>query len=198
MRIIILSKAPVIGRVKTRLLPEYSAKQAASLHKQMLKATVAKACGIFDDIWLAVDDDTHPYFAELQQTYNFELKMQHEGNLGMRLAKLCQLSFAYDRSPVMFVGTDSPHINPMRYMQAMRAIAQYDVVIGPVEDGGYDLIAMSDSYPELFAGIHWGTDKVFRQTIHIINNIGLSVKVLDKSFDLDRAQDLWRAPPASW
>ena len=37
-----------------------------------------------------------------------------------------------------------------------------DVVLGPVEDGGYHLIGMRNLQAQLFEGIDWGTDRVLR------------------------------------
>ena len=198
MRVIILSKAPILGQVKTRLQPEYDAEQATELHRLMLKATLTKVCSVFNDVWLAVDDVSHPYFAELKSDFAFKLKMQGKGDLGQRLRGLCEASFDHDSSSIMFLGSDSPHVSLSRYKRAQEAIASHDVVIGPVEDGGYDLIALSKPYLKLFDGIHWGTDSVIDETMNIINGLKLKVHVLDMSFDLDRAQDIQRAPPASW
>ncbi len=198
MRVIVLSKAPVAGCVKTRLQPEYSPEQAAALHRQMVKATLNKVCSLFNDVWLAVDDMSHPYFSELQSDYTYNLKAQGNGDLGQRLKGLCEASFDHDSSSVMFLGTDSPHVALTRYKQAQEASASHDVVIGPVEDGGYDLIVLTRPYLELFDGIHWGTDSVFDETMSIINGLKLNVHVLGMSFDLDRVQDIRRAPPASW
>jgi len=198
MRVIILSKAPVVGQVKTRLQPEYSAEQATELHKLMLKATLTKVCSVFNDVWLAVDDVSHPYFAELKSNYAIKLKTQGKGDLGQRLKGLCEASFGHDSSSIMFLGTDSPHVMLTRYRQVQEALVSSDVVIGPVEDGGYDLIALSKPCLDLFDGVHWGTHSVFEKTMNIINGLKLKVHVLEASFDLDRAQDIRRAPPASW
>lgn len=198
MRVVILSKAPIAGKVKTRLMPEYTAEQAANLHKQMVKTVVMKVCSIFDDVWLAVDDIEHPFFQALLQKFTCKLKYQGAGDLGQRLQALAAASFAKDDAPIIFLGADSPHVAIERYQQAIDALTRHDVVIGPVEDGGYDLIAIRNDYPELFQNIDWGSNTVFDKTMNNINKLRLNVKVLDKSFDLDFAKDLRRALPDTW
>ncbi|WP_038248197.1 TIGR04282 family arsenosugar biosynthesis glycosyltransferase [Ghiorsea bivora] len=198
MRVIVLAKAPVAGKVKTRLMPQYNAEQAAALHKQMTEAVITKVCSMFDDVWLAVDNIKHPFFTDLKQRFGFELHHQNHGDLGMRMRHLTAYSFATDDEPIMFLGTDSPHVNISRYQQVKRALTDHDIVLGPVDDGGYDLIAMHTYFPEVFDNITWGTDSVFSETIININNLDLIVKVLDTSFDLDHAEDLQRAPPHTW
>lgn len=198
MRVIILCKSPVAGKVKTRLMPEYSAEQAAAIHQKMAYAVLTKVCSIFDDAWLAVDDMNHGFFKSLEQEFDVALHTQGTGNLGDRLAGLLKASFSLDDEPVLFLGTDSPHVDIQRYQDVESGLNDCDVVIGPVEDGGYDLIAISSFQPKLFQGIDWGSETVFAKTISAVNTLALSVKVLETSFDLDRAQDLQRAPPESW
>jgi len=198
MRVIILGKAPVAGRVKTRLMPEYSAEDAAKLHMQMMETVLSKVCSMFTDVWVAVDDVNHERIQSLSTDFSVTLLGQGSGNLGDRLGRLMALSFARDTKPVLFLGTDSPHVSLQRYQEVVKNIVSHDVVIGPVEDGGYDLIALKANVPELFEGITWGTETVFKETLNKINKLELSVKVLSSSFDLDRAEDLRRAPPQTW
>ncbi|MDQ7001609.1 MAG: TIGR04282 family arsenosugar biosynthesis glycosyltransferase [Ghiorsea sp.] len=199
MRIIVLSKAPVVGKVKTRLMPQYTAEQAASLQKKMTRSVLTKVCSAYDDVWLAVDDVNHRFFQGLETSgLNIELHDQGQGSLGERLQKLTTASFATDQQPVLLIGTDSPHVHMSRYQHAEYVLEKYDVVIGPVEDGGYDFIALSADYPDVFAGIDWSSSTVFSQTLTNISNLALTSKALDLSFDLDHAEDIDRAPPHTW
>ncbi len=198
MRVIILGKAPVAGCVKTRLMPEYSAKEAAELHTQMMQVVLAKVCTCFEDVWFAVDDIHHDAVQSLVSRFKLELHAQASGDLGKRLQKLMHASFDMDNESIMLLGTDSPHVDTQRYKDADTALVHYDIVIGAVEDGGYDLIVLKQNIPELFDNIDWGSESVLTQTLNHIKALGLSVKVLQASFDLDRPEDLKRAPPSSW
>ncbi len=198
MRIIILGKAPVPGRVKTRLMPEYSAVEAAALHARMMETVLKKVCSCFDDVWLAVDDIHHEVVKSLVKRFRIELHAQVSGDLGKRLQALMRESLARDEKPLMFLGTDSPHVAIQRYQAAKTALKQHDIVVGAVEDGGYDLIAVRQNLPEVFEYIPWGSALVMRETLKNINKLNLDVKVLPTSFDLDKPEDLRRAPPASW
>ncbi len=198
MRVIILAKAPVSGQVKTRLMPIYSAREAMGLHQKMIVSTLTKVLGHFNDVWLAVDDPKHVFFIQLRQRFDFTLCEQGSGNLGQRLQYLMDESFIQDACPIMFLGTDSPHVAAQRYLAASEALSTHTVAIGPVEDGGYDLLATKQDEPALFEGIDWGTSSVFQETMSNIKALKLRVKVLGLSFDLDRPEDIRRAPPASW
>jgi len=194
MRLIVMCKAPVAGRVKTRLMPQYSAVEAADLHAAMARTVVARARRLFEDVLVAADDPAHPFFAGLE----VPVVWQGEGSLGARMSGLLQRSMAEDVGPVMFVGTDSPHMTETRVLSAVDLLAKHDVVFGPVEDGGYDLVAVAGCYPQLFDDIDWGTPEVLRQSLQHANSMGLAAGLLDLSFDVDSAEDLRRAMVAGW
>jgi len=194
MRLIVMCKAPVAGRVKTRLRPQYSAAEAATLHAAMARTVVVRARHLFADVLVAADDPAHPFFAEL----GVPVLWQGEGSLGERMAGLLQQAMAGGVDQVMFVGTDSPHMPETRLTAATDLLARHDVVLGPVEDGGYDLIAMNGNYPQLFDDIDWGTPEVLRQSLQRAESMGLATGLLDVSFDVDSADDLRRAKLAGW
>ncbi|OIP99862.1 MAG: hypothetical protein AUK35_05845 [Zetaproteobacteria bacterium CG2_30_46_52] len=198
MRVIVLSKAPIPGKVKTRLMPAYSAEQAAALQQLMTTTVIEKVCSIYSDVWLAVDEVTHPFFQELATTFEIQVYSQGEGTLGERMQHLMLESFRSNPVPILFLGSDSPHVNPERYKQADQHLGHHDIVIGPVEDGGYDLIAFQQNHPDVLRNIPWSTPSVRNDTVNNINHLNLSVHLLDESFDLDDANDLARALPHTW
>jgi uncharacterized protein len=194
VRVIILCKAPVPGRVKTRLIPAFSAPEATRLHAAMAETVIDRARSLFADVHLAADVCNHPFFAR------FELPVvaQGPGGLGERLARLCTAAFAESGRPVLFLGTDSPHMPVQRLTSAAKLLRSHDVVIGPVEDGGYDLIACRSCWPGIFERIRWSSAHVLDDTLARINTLGLSRALLDTSFDVDRADDVARAKSNGW
>lgn len=189
MRLIIMCKAPVAGQVKTRLMGAYTPEQAAALHAAMAAATIRKACRMFRHVWLAADAPDHPFF----QGFGVTLLPQGQGDLGSRMQRLLRQSFADAAMAVMFVGTDSPHTPESRWRSAESMLQGAELVVGPVEDGGYDLIALGSCHPEVFDGIDWGSGRVLVQTRAAAGRAGLSLAELSLSYDLDRPQDIERA-----
>jgi uncharacterized protein len=194
VRVIILCKAPVPGRVKTRLMPDYAAEAAAGLHAAMARTVIARARYLFSDVSIAADDTGHPFFAE----FGLPLVAQGEGDLGRRLMHLSIRAFAENVAPVIFLGTDSPHMPEQRLLQAAGLVRGHDIVLGPVEDGGYDLIACRSCQPAVFEHVRWGTPHVLDDTLARIGMLGLSSALLDTSFDVDRAEDVARARACGW
>jgi len=191
--LIVMCKAPVEGKVKTRLMVEYSAREAMQWHQAMATTVIQRAQRLFPNMVLAVDDESHPFFTR----FDAPLCVQGKGGLGERMIRVMQ-QVCQQSDAVMFLGTDSPHMLDQRLKQAVQALQTHDVVWGAVEDGGYDLIAMSQPYPELFKGMDWGTEKVLAQSIKKASALGLSYHLLDVSFDVDTPDMLKRAIKMGW
>jgi len=184
-----MCKAPVPGRVKTRMQPQYSAEQAAAIHAAMAASVINRIARLFPGMWLAVDDPAHPFF----RGFDLPVVSQGEGDLGARLSRMLRLSMDYGASGALFTGTDSPHMSDARLFAAMRALATGDVVIGPVEDGGYDLIATCGAHHALFEDIPWGTRQVLRTTLLRLRRLDLRFRLLSTGFDVDTPTDLQRS-----
>jgi len=193
IRVVIMCKAPVAGRVKTRLTTKYSKTEAAKLHEAMATTVIERAERLFDDVVIAADDPAHLFFSG----FALPVRAQSENTLGDRMQEQLRSAFNDGVDAVLLLGTDSPHMPDSRLLQAATALESVDVVIGPVEDGGYDLIAMKEPQ-SLFDGINWSTSQVLEQTITKIRQQGLSYNLLDTGFDVDEPDDVIRAQEAGW
>ncbi|MDX8389423.1 MAG: TIGR04282 family arsenosugar biosynthesis glycosyltransferase [Mariprofundaceae bacterium] len=189
IRPIVLCKAPIAGEVKTRLMPDFTPERAADTHAKMAEASINRMGRLFTNSWITSNKPAHPFFAQ----FGMRCLQQPEGDLGARLSLLLCKAMDEGAEAVLFVGTDSPHIADSRLQAAIQLLKHYDVVIGPVEDGGYDLIAIRGYYPELFSSVPWSTDKVLSVTRSHLSRLGLRYRLLSIGFDIDRFEDLKRA-----
>jgi len=189
IRPIIFCKAPVAGRVKTRLQPAFTAEQAANIHAAMAICVIERTLRLFPQTWIAADDPYHPFF----RRFDTPILTQGEGDLGQRMRRLTERAIAYGARGVLLLGTDSPHMSAVRLRCALRLLHQCDVVLGPVEDGGYDLLAMRAYVKGLFQDIAWGTSSVLNETLNRISESGLSYRCLSTGFDVDTPEDIARA-----
>ncbi len=193
VRIVVMCKAPVAGNVKTRLTSGFSALRAAELHAAMACTVIERAKRLFDDVVIAADDPEHAFFS----SFDLPVAAQGEGELGDRMQKLIGMAFCEGLDAVVVVGTDSPHMLDERLLEAVIALRDNDTVLGPVEDGGYDLVAMSAAYP-IFEGVVWSTPQVLEQTMANIHRLNLSSRLLNISFDVDFPADVQRAIESGW
>ena len=197
-RLIIFTRYPRPGKAKTRLIPALGAEGAATLQRQMTEHTLAQvknlAPALSVEIWFADDPSAHRQMQDWLGTEWF-YQSQGEGNLGDRLITASQSAFAADLDRVVIIGTDCPGLDADRITQAFQALQNHDLVLGDATDGGYYLIGLRRSIPELFQGIDWGTSAVRQQTVAIAHQLKLTVAHLPVLSDIDYPEDLpvWQA-----
>lgn len=119
----------------------------------------------------------------------FRVIPQPKGDLGSRMAA------AFDAGVAALVGTDIPSLTADYVDRALAALEEVDLVIGPVEDGGYCLIAMSAPRAQVFRSIPWSTPRVLSATLDAAHGLSLTVRLLEPLWDVDDAADFerWRA-----
>ena len=189
----VFAKAPVPGRVKTRLAGLLGEEGAAGLHaglvRHALATAVASGAGEVE-LWCAPDEH-HEFFARCAKDFGARLRTQRGPDLGARMSAAFDDAFAGGRALVL-IGSDCPALAPADLLSAAAALATHDVAIGPAEDGGYVLIAMARPVPEIFADVAWGTPSVMRQTRERLAAAGVAWKELASSWDVDRPEDYAR------
>jgi rSAM/selenodomain-associated transferase 1 len=190
-RIVIFAKAPVPGRVKTRLIPALGEIGAARLAHKMLQATVKEAIAANLSIpELCVDP--HPLDAAWQEflpAEHLRVTAQGDGELGERLARAAKRSTLLGEH-VLLIGTDCPGLDRGRLRAAALALEAHDAFLHPTEDGGYALLGLRRFDPSLFEGIAWSTDRVAAETIARIEALGWSVAIGETLRDVDEPEDL--------
>ncbi|MBI3615637.1 MAG: TIGR04283 family arsenosugar biosynthesis glycosyltransferase [Candidatus Omnitrophica bacterium] len=193
--LVIMAKAPLLGQVKTRLIPALGPQGARDLAQKLLEETgalVGEVEGVARIV--SVSPATHLEMVRSMVPSSFRLIPQTEGDLGDRLAHLFRQLFAEGFDGVIALGADHPGL-PKAYLEQAVAVLRAQttqVVLGPTEDGGYYLIGLSQLFPELFQDIPWGGAKVLEATLQRTDPLGLSVHLLPPWFDLDRPEDLVR------
>ena len=195
--LVILSKAPVDGTVKTRLTPAVSASQAARLHCAFLADLAQTVRQLKDEIGglrciLAYSGERdHPGFDPFESNL-FERWSQGMGDLGQRLSHLSSRAFNEHAEQVLMIGADSPTLETMHLNNAFEALNRVDVALGPSFDGGYYLIGLRKSAPALFEGIDWSSRFVLEQTVERCRSESLLCELLAFWYDVDTPEDLER------
>ncbi len=191
VRLAILAKAPLPGRVKTRLIPACGAEEAARIHATLLRHTLAVAAAALPPsritLWTALEHE-HPLFLELAARHGITRRAQPEGDLGERMRH------ALTPGPAMVIGSDCPVLTPALLKRCGEAMATHDAVCLPAEDGGYALLGLRRCHPSLFTGIAWGGERVMARTRQCLDALGWRLVCPATVWDLDRPEDLerWR------
>jgi len=184
----IFCKAPVLGKVKTRLIQEIGAQRALDLYKQMFdRLMVDFLLGASrTELWISPDKD-HAFFEQ----YAVPRFQQSGADLGARMSSALRDGLTRHES-VILVGADLPLINKSYVDRAVSSLRDHEVVIGPAEDGGYGLVGVQADTPNMFFDIHWGTKTVLTETCCRLNRGGLDYSFLPLIWDVDRPEDLQR------
>ncbi|HUM92111.1 MAG TPA: glycosyltransferase, partial [Candidatus Competibacter sp.] len=137
-RLLIFAKAPIPGRVKTRLAGRLGTRGAARLYRQLLCRTLALAraarlCPV--ELWCA-PDARHGFFVACRREYGVRLRRQCAGDLGKRM------SHAFNRTSTengyaVLIGSDCASVGTTELRTAFDHLAAgRDAVLGPAADRG--------------------------------------------------------------
>jgi len=192
--IAVFAKAPIEGLAKTRLIPYLGASGAADLQRAMIEDTLAKALTSNVgpvSLWCA-PDCRHELFAALAANYGIELHPQAGADLGSRMFNAFDI--LTPRYPLILIGTDCPVLTPLNLIQSANLLREgRDIVFLPTEDGGNALIGAAKAWPEIFADIRWGTDRVMAETRLRARALGLLTAEPAIVWDIDTPADYDRA-----
>ena len=183
--LIMMSKAPVEGRVKTRLAKDTSSAFAANLQKAFITDIADRfASGAFRTVVACAPDCEHPTFQELMKN-GWELWDQGSGSLGERMRRARDSALDEGAGPVVFIGSDSPTLPKALVDSAFEALGHCELVLGPAFDGGYYLIGTSAREDSIFTNIPWGTGSVFSTTVLRLQEQRTRFAVLPFWYDVD-------------
>jgi uncharacterized protein len=147
--------------------------------------------GIVCAVELWCDPDEHrASFAGWRERYGVKLKTQRDADLGLRMHRALSSALAAGESAIL-VGTDCPLLDAGYLARASLALTRHDVVIGPAEDGGYVLVALSRDV-DIFSDMPWSTPAVMAATRARVIALGASYAELDALWDVDTASDVAR------
>jgi uncharacterized protein len=196
--LVVMAKAPVRGRAKTRLIPALGADGAARLAARLLAhAMEAARAARFDELVLACAPDANdPAFDAQRAQGGVVLALQGGGDLGARMRRQFVRAFARGAQRVVLIGTDIPSIDAALLGRAAAALIDADAAFAPAADGGYGLIGLRGAAPAtLFEAMPWSTSAVMETTRARLALAGLRHIELPRVHDIDEPADLGNLPP---
>jgi rSAM/selenodomain-associated transferase 2/rSAM/selenodomain-associated transferase 1 len=196
-RLILFTRQPVPGRVKTRLMPTLGAEGAAALHRRLTLRAFRTA-----EAWRAKTNA----ILEIRFDGGSEAAMRHwlgdgplyrpqgEGDLGERMARGFEENFREASPATVIIGSDCPALGTASLTATFDGLTRHRAVLGPANDGGYYLVGLTKPAPELFRGIAWGTDTVLAESVRVLEQLNTPPLLLERLDDVDRPEDLaaWR------
>jgi rSAM/selenodomain-associated transferase 1 len=190
--VVMMLKAPVEGEVKTRLAASMGNKMALRIYRWLVERQIQE----IPERWNLEVSYTPVEKKELMEQWlgpSVALHLQRGEKLGDRLLTAVNAASFHNEGKVIAIGGDCPGLTSEVLQRAGDALEEADVVLGPARDGGYTLIGMKQFYPELFAGISWGTDRVLKETITRLKKGNYRFSLLEELEDVDEYDSWMRA-----
>lgn len=183
--IAVFAKAPIPGRVKTRIAKAIGPEQAAQLYHNMVSTLLQRLLNARFSVELHTDIPTDAW-----NPFPVTRHLQSPGDLGQRMLHTLQTGLARHQSPLLILGGDVPTV-PIAHLQTLLA-NEADITLGPAEDGGFYAISARSTHPDMFQNVEWSTPTTRQQTIDACRRAGLSVSCGPMWFDIDEPSDLAR------
>jgi hypothetical protein len=188
-----MAKAPVPGRVKTRLCPPCTPEEAAAVAEAALADTLdaVARCGAARRI-LALEGEPGPWLPA-----GFEVIEQRGDGLADRLAN----AWADAGGPGIQIGMDTPQVRPRDLDRLLRMVVPGRAVLGHAVDGGWWVIGLAgggltggglthaDAHA-VFAGVPMSTPVTGDRQERRLRDLGLLVRRAPVLRDVDTVADL--------
>jgi rSAM/selenodomain-associated transferase 1 len=184
--VIVFSRAPVVGRVKTRLAARIGDWRAARLHMRLTRRALRTARE-------AGRGPVELHVSAPHAAFDFHggVFLQKGADLGERMYRALRR-----HRRAILIGSDCPALEPRDLRRAARLLcAGYRVVLQPAQDGGYVLVAARAAPRAMFDGVTWGGAEVFEQTTQRLERAGVRWRALRVLRDIDRPEDLDQIAP---
>ena len=187
--LLVFSKNPTLGKVKTRLAKSIGKEKALEIYKVLLKKTAS----VLEEL----EVDIHLYYSDfiekddLFSTVATQKKRQTGEQLGERMSNAFRESLiSYNK--VVIIGTDLWTLEIQDIKNAFRVLENHAAVIGPSTDGGYYLLGIKEVIPQIFLDKQWGTSSVLPNTLKDLKSI--KYHLLPEKNDIDTFSDLEEHP----
>ncbi len=190
MKVLVLAKAPVAGRVKTRLGADVGLDRAADLAAAALLDTIAAASAASAHCHLALDGDLADAVRgdELRAALvGWTVTAQRGDGFAERL-----VNAHLDAGPgvVVQIGMDTPHASADDLRAAAAALGDDDAVLGPAPDGGWwVLVRRVAATAAPLAGVAMSTPTTYDDTLAALRASGATVATTATLRDVDTVAD---------
>jgi rSAM/selenodomain-associated transferase 1 len=181
--LLVIAKAPLPGRAKTRLCPPCSALQAAALAEAALLDTLEAVARTPTHRRVMVFDGD----GDRWRPPGFELISQRGDGLARRLAA----AFEDVGEPALLVGMDTPQLTPELLAEGIEALRGpgVDAVLGPAPDGGYWSVGLKRAPRAVFDGIPMSASSTCAEQRARIRSLGLRLHEQSPLRDVDTIED---------
>jgi uncharacterized protein len=190
----VIARAPRVGFAKTRLGRTIGHERAIVLYQAFLRDLAARfARSPLAPGWYVTPPDAWPEISALTGGTGRVL-FQGDGDLTERQRELFVGATSRGERRTVLIASDSPHLTVDVVEEAFRLLDRRDLVFGPTYDGGYYLIGMG-GYHDILKETPMSVGTELDGLMVRARLLGLSVGLLEPTFDVDVVEDLEHLRP---
>lgn len=190
MRVLLFTKFPQPGMVKTRLARTVGDETAAKLQQAFLEDQLLMLTKIGADVTLCCD----PFrpLSDYERLFpGFTYRPQQGADLGERMLRALHRTLEETGKPAVLIGSDLPDLPDRHVSEAFAALRDAQVCLGPATDGGFYLLGLCEPLPpDIFDDVVWGGSQVLERTLDNCASWGLTHHLLPPWPDMDTGEDL--------
>jgi len=141
--LLIFTRNPELGKVKTRLAKGVGAEAALTIYKQLLTHTQEQVLPL--SVTKRVGYSNRIGKKDVWEDAVFEKFVQKGNDLGTRMEIAFDQGFTEGFQKIIIIGSDLYDLRTAHLKQAFKALDTHEAVIGPALDGGYYLLGLRRS-----------------------------------------------------
>ena len=188
--LIIFTRNPILGKVKTRLAKSVGNEIALEIYQFLLNKT--------KEVTLNIPADKVVFYSEeitnkdIWNATIYKKELQEGTDLGAKMSNAFKTCFKDGYEKVVLIGSDLFDLEEFHIREAFEKLEKNDAVIGPALDGGYYLLGLKKMHPTIFMNKNWGTATVRKNTMKNLEKV--NVHLLPILNDVDVIEDIKHHP----
>lgn len=184
--LIIFTRNPELGKVKTRLAKSVGDESALEIYKFLLRHTVEITEKFNVDKFVFYSENI--YRNDIWDPEIFRKKLQSGNDLGEKMENAFSEIFGMGYEQAVIIGSDMFDLSQKDLATAFEALQTSPIVIGPATDGGYYLLGMKELNTKIFKNKNWGTSTVLQATLDDLKSE--KYVLLEERNDVDYYEDI--------
>jgi uncharacterized protein len=186
--LVIYTKEPCVGRVKTRLGRDIGLVAAAWWFRHTARCLIRSLRSKKWRTVVAVSPDAAVFSKEYELC---DVMAQSRGSLGARLRRTFE---SFQGGATVVIGTDCPDVTQHHINQAFAKLGSCDLILGPASDGGYWLIGLKRGVTlpaHALKNVRWSSQYALEDTVKSFPEY-FKIGYLETLVDIDTAEDFNR------
>jgi uncharacterized protein len=188
--ILIFTRNPELGKVKTRLAATIGDKNALEIYEFLLNHTniIVKEIPVSRRVLYSEEINQN----DIWDNSIYQKKIQFGNDLGARMKNAFADGFEEGYKKIVIIGTDLYDLEISDIEKTFEKLDKHEIVIGPAADGGYYLLGLKSIPNGIFTNKKWGTNSVLSNTLKDIEKF--DVCLLKSKNDIDTFDDIKKIP----